>query len=439
MLRNLAATTAITILLATTLVPRTAAENEVDFPTRIVITQADLREISEKGTLRGRKVVAKFRRVHGDSLVWDGLRVFTGKKSDIIGWFRTFPQLEAQRMMGGEQFSGAINLRNYQYDMLCSALLQSGDVDIRRAVIWNYLGCGSLYLATDWERAAGDPELSLVDRLVADLRRRAWTKEWPEVFWREYAPRLQPDDLIAVLADGRGYNGMPHGWSALVGRQASFDKHKKLLLPLFKREYLTVHSEIGPVDVIGRVAGILSDFRDEAGYELDVFFLDKLIEWDQLGDERSVVLWRGLTWPKTWNDQLAAKALAFTKAAKIPRNAAISFYRYAGTPVGVREVHKTPDGWQRHFEYYLSIAFAKERDYDQQRFLAELLGYKDRKGKFHETGMVQRMRDGSVVLEVTTEQKKVLEAAWKRQPEALKYVKLKEEQMEEEGPAKEAE
>ena len=110
-----------------TLAPLLIAEplclaQERGLPTKIVLTAADQRDINERHMLRGRPVTGKVDPQY-DDLTWDGLRVFTGKKRDVTGWFRTLSKSEAQRIMGGNQYSGISSKRNYQYDLLCVAAI----------------------------------------------------------------------------------------------------------------------------------------------------------------------------------------------------------------------------------------------------------------------------------------------------------------------------
>ena len=80
-----------------------ACAEEQHYPHAVFLTEADIESITAKGILRGREVCPRVQR-KDDSLIWDGERVFTGKKSDIIAWFRSFPRERAMNEFAGEQY-----------------------------------------------------------------------------------------------------------------------------------------------------------------------------------------------------------------------------------------------------------------------------------------------------------------------------------------------
>ena len=139
-----------------------AAGETLELPTRIVITDEECAEINAAGTLHGRPVGVQTSDRGG---VRDGILVFTGKKSDAINWFLS--DCEGLEGIGGDR--GYVPIRNVQYDMLTSALLRTGDIDIIRAVQ------GDLPLRSnpfaDAAQTLGMTEAALVEHLV-DLRRR---------------------------------------------------------------------------------------------------------------------------------------------------------------------------------------------------------------------------------------------------------------------------
>jgi len=378
-----------------------------DFPRRIVVTLDEIKEIREKGTLHGRPVC----KLHQDcrkEAIWDGIRVFTGKKSDIIGWLQS-PQNEARNRMGGDQYTPSQYVENFQYDILCKCLLDSEDQDVKRAVIWHYIGMGTGYLNPEWKQLAGDKSLSVAERAMADIRgAMRQTNGCMEAFLR-HKDELQTHDIVCMLVDMKSWMGS--GLPEYLLSDISHEDKKALLLPTLRREYLDV--TVGTTPIVRIIADILGQMEKDT--DVQAVTLDRLVECDRLGDERSALLWYGIN---SSVDAERLRTLAMT--ATVPRNAATAFYAYANTPVGQKQVVNTPGGWQKHFQSYLQAAFARnDRAYDFLRAMA---------GEF----LLPPLNRGNVTLTVTAEQKKILDSAWKDVPDALKHVQVKEEPKEDE-------
>jgi len=194
-----------------------------------------------------------------------------------------------------------------------------------------------------------------------------------------------------------------------VPESISFDEAKRVLFPLFRREYLGIGES--PIDshLLSAVASRLMRFRGNEE-EVSEFVFGKMKEWDGLGDERSLELWTGIGKLRD-ADELAAFAIT----AKVPQNAAEAFYAYPQTPAGQQKVVKAPGGWQEHFDNYLHAAFdRKDKAPDYLRAMVR-------------RSLLFALNEGSVTLTVTAEQKRIFDEAWKDVPEALKHVQVKEE------------
>ena len=392
---------------------------ERGLPTKIVLTEADQRDINDRHMLRGRPVTGKVD-PRFKELTWDGLRVFTGKKRDVIGWFRTFSMSEAQRVMGFNQHSGMSSKGNYQYDLLCSALLQSGDADVRRVVLWNYQGLNTGYLTDDWKALAKDQSLGSADRLLAGIRIWWMTRHsWPQVFWAEFADRVQPEDMVAIEMEMKVWNdGGCFTWGVFDSRYADRAKAQELLLALIRRGYLGAKRGEGRRAVVEYALVCLSAYRNEGRGELSRTILNRLIEIG--GDTRSVKAWECASFAHL-DDESAQKLRRM--AARVPswRLAGRMFWRYLGTPAGRREIER--DGGKRFLEEYLTAAFGKKTGSERQQFLCGLVDW-----NLGADFLISLLDEKRVDVTVTGGQYNQLQRAWKDVPKALDFLLIHDEE-----------
>jgi hypothetical protein len=394
------------------------------------MSEADCREINERGSLRGRPVDPGAVTIWDERrAVWDGLRVFTGRKPDVIGWFRS----GQEGLEGRGGFRDTVYMRSFQYDILCSELLRTGDLDVIRAVLWNAYPTGR-YAAPDWASLVGDRRLGPAERIIAWRRsrapagspvRRGDVKE----FWELFGEALSPDVILRLETEYTGFawEVIERAPDAAVGR----DGLDRLLLPLLRREYLGVKQG----GLVKRALQALSRLHGQDQSNLAGEILDRLAAWDAMGDERSAVMWSGLRRPGLLDAATSSRIAALAREARVPRNAAEAFHLYPPTPKGLREVVRAEGGWQRHFEEYVEAAFGKPDAETAVEFLRALAGRRDPgPGRFVPSSMCQRLREGNVVLLVDEERKRLLERAWAPIPEALEYVRLREEATPGDGP-----
>ena len=393
------------------------AAQQTDLPTKIVLTAADQRDINERHMLRGRPVTGKVD-PHYEELTWDGLRVFTGKKQDIIGWLRTFSMSEAQRIMGGNQYSGIDSKGNYQYDLLCSQLLQSGDSDIRRAVLWNYQGLNTGYLTDDWQALSKDRSLGSAARLVAGIRAYWETRwknrdSWPQVFWTAFADQVQPEDIVAIELEMKAWNDRGYfTWEVFDPKYADHAKAQELLLALVRREYLGVKRPGGRSPVIGYAFNQLVHYATESGGTLGTRVVFKMLE--MADDRRSGDAWRCAV-VCGCDDESAMKVRRLALETRWHGVAGSVFWKFFKTPAGEKEAKQ--DGGERFLEEYLDVAFGKKRYQETEEYLRALTGYEGR-GQY----LMRMLKERRVDVEVDQTQFSVLKRAWETVPEALGFL-----------------
>jgi hypothetical protein len=214
---------------------RTAAD-EAGFPRKIVMTQADCEEVNKKRTLRGRLVEGKT--IWREKLsVWDGIQVFTGRKRDVVSWFR-------HARPGGRPVAiDYVFMRGYQYDMLVSELLQMDDMDVTRAIIHGAYPTGR-YTLPEWDRLLTDKRLKVVERL------KVWERVWyitreegkrdkdRQRFWKLFGDEMTTDDIIESDMVRHFRWEMFHSCEGFIPPK---QKTNALLLPVLRREYLGVN------------------------------------------------------------------------------------------------------------------------------------------------------------------------------------------------------
>ena len=67
---------------------------------------------------------------------------------------------------------------------------------------------------------------------------------------------------------------------------------------------------------------------------------------------------------EAWDEEMVEKVKRLMTEAKVPRNAAVAFWRYSDTQEG-RALLRRPQGWQRYAESYLAMAFGKKTPEDE--------------------------------------------------------------------------
>ena len=393
------------------------AAQERGLPTEIVLTEADQRDINERHILRGRPVTGKVSPQY-DDLTWDDLRVFTGKKRDVIGWFRTFSMSEAQRVMGFNQHSGMSSKGNYQYDLLCSALLQSGDADVRRVVLWNYQGLNTGYLVDDWKALAKDESLAPADRLLGGIRAYWETRwknrdSWPQVFWADFADQVQPEDIVAIELEMKAWNDRGYfTWEVFDAKYADRAKAQELLLALVRREYLGVKKPGGRRPVIDYAFLCLRQSVRQSGGTFGTRVIRKLLEMSD--DKRSADAWRcAVVWG--CDDESAMKVRRLALETRWHGVAGSVFWKFFKTPAGEKEAKQ--DGGKRFIEEYFNVAFGKKGYQETEEYLRALTGYEGR-GRY----LMRMLKERRVDVEVDQTRFSVLKRAWETVPEALDFV-----------------
>lgn len=410
------------------------AGESLKLPAKIVLTERDAKDINTlqkvgesgdlKGTLRGRPVDL---RLLGRAGTLDGLQPFTGRKADVVNWFRS----GREGLTGGGGSKLGVPPVHFQYALLCSALLQTGDVDIIRAILWskdNSTYCTG-YLAPDWKKLIEDRRLTTPERILA--WRRSYGNSWggrecTKAFWRLFGDDLKSEHLLEIQASGQR---LP--WEVLFklpGQRTPGKKAREVLLPLLRREYLSV----GKGELIRGALRCLNSLHESSDMKYPNMLLDKLSEWDQLGDDRSVLMWDGLRAFSKWDDKTCTRVRTFIAKARVPQNAAKAFWAFSYSTSGRKIIRGDKRGWQVLYEEYLRIAFEKsdtDRDVRRQKqveFLQALTGEyraKDGKVSFRKNlSFLQFLQESKVVLTVTDEQRKVLAGAWSHFPEAMKHV-----------------
>lgn len=337
------------------------------------MTEADCREINEHHTLGGRavgeRVVTMWER---DMAVWDGIQVFTGRKADVLNWFRS----GQEGLEGRGGFQNAARMRNFQYDMLCSKLLGAGDLEIIRAVLWHAHPTGR-YTAPEWADLIEDERLGIDERIVCWARSHGPALDAQAVreFWRLFGKELGPDHILRLDTEYKGFPWPVVYRAEASGAEVSRERLVQLLLALVRREYLSACGGRLVERALRGLAGLSGGRAASGSSSKDVMsaavdrppvlrgestatargeggatpslvhpsarrdekrpiarrLLEKLFRWDGLGDERSVVMWAGLR-PAGFDEETAGDLLRFMCRARVPVNAARAFYAYAATP-----------------------------------------------------------------------------------------------------------
>jgi hypothetical protein len=395
---------------------RMTLARELVLPRAIEVTQEDIKEMDSKGTLRGRTVPYSCfwepRRAR-----WDGIQVFTGRKSDVINWF--LGGQEGLGELGG--FRDTASMKGIQYNLLCSALLQTGDLDIIRVMIWEVRGDDE-YLRPDWKQLVGDRRLTTAERIVAWAR--SPDRDRPEDFWTLFGKELTADDILTISSRADYFTPWRVFYALVDNRLSPFRERARALLgSLVRREYLSIARGLLVSQAVRALEGLAPRDRQHISA-----VLDRIVEWDALGDERSAVLWKGTGAPADYDAGLARRVRDIAMRARCSENAAIAFWNYTRTPLGIDEVRKAEGGWQRYFEAYLARLPA---DYNTAiGLLAALAGHTDLHGNFTDPGdrpLRQYLEEGKVTLTVSKQLMARLEQAWRRHvPQALEHVRLKE-------------
>ena len=415
-----AATAAALSLIAATAGAVLAAE-PVPLPTSIVMTEADCKEINEKHTFRGRPLGEGTMTTWDPSQsVWKDLPVFSGKKADVVKWFTS----GQPGLKGRESFRSHFSMRWFQYELLCSQLLRSGDVDVIRAVLWHAYPVGT----PEWRALADDKRLTHADRIVAWLRTSPRSNDprgAPKEFWKRFGAKLTPQDVIRLCRD---YHFPPWAYGAwqrvterkpvkrvyLAWRPATDRKTiDRVMLPLLERKNLHVKTRTRS-NVVSEAAYALGKIRRDDS-DLGRLLLGKLAAWDAAGEKGSHELWEGITLRQA-DEQSAKQLRAFWPTARFPANAARGFYAYAATPAGKGELQRL--GWQAYFDRYLALAFGKQKRDEQLAWLSALAGRRLEKAV---------IRDKADVV-VTEKQFEVLKQVWKAHPNVLERVVVEDEE-----------
>jgi len=388
-------------------------------PPSIALTKADCDEINGKSTLRGRPVSGRVAWAPSQA-TWDGERVFTGKKSDIIAWFRGYPQLTAQTVMGGDQYSGHQKMRNYQYDLLCDALLNSGDPEVRKAVVWDYVGFGTGYLRPRWEALRKDPKFGGPgDRLAAALRIvRLAPSKWPKAFWTTYAKDTRPEDLVAVHLELRGWNPNGFTWEVFRPRHVHYAQARALLRPLVRREYLTSRLGERGRSIVELALVLLHQFGPAAAADVETVVREAICHAEK---------WRAgsdLLLPRLDVSHLAADVARELRALALgsgePDVAGAAFWQYLKTPAGRHELKK--GGAERYLSGVMTAALARPTREQRVKYLRALVATREARAC-----LLRLLRDRKAEIAVAKDQFPVLKSAWRKAPEAIKFILPKEE------------
>lgn len=397
-------------------IPR-LARAEAAFPTEVRLTTEECRLINERGTLRGRSVRAKTSEV-GDQ--WRGERVFTGAKSDVIGWFSVASQREFRvHLSGARATSGAyFGTRCYQYDILCDRLIATGDRDVVLAVLWNYVNSPMGYLAQAWKQLAEDTQLTPADRLVAWIRwrrvrrvfgdpeqTRARHQASVEQCWSTLGAELQPADFVRAVLDMRTLNGAEgHAWWLFNDAHLTEARARRILLPIVRREYLREAKLVS--DVIRNVCRVPALRRE---------VLERLMRFDAERDRRSAAAWDTLD-ARGLDAATVRRLRAFALEAQLWDVGGQAFWTYLATAAGRKEIAK--DGAKAYIDEYLAVAFRKERDSDKQRFVYGLVATPRGRAR-----LAKLLEQHKVDITVTKAQYAIVERAWKRKaPKAFPFV-----------------
>ena len=297
-------------------------------------------------------------------------------------------------------------------------MLQSGDTDVRRAVLWNYQGLDTGYLIDDWEALAKDESLGSADRLLAGIRAYWETRwknreSWPQIFWTDFASQVQPEDIVAIELEMKAWNDMGRfTWEVFDSRYADQAKAQELLLALVRREYLGVSKPGRPHSVTGYALGCLVHYTTQSGGTLGTRVVCKMLE--MADDRRSGDAWRCAV-VRGCDDESAMKLRRLALEARWPGVGGSVFWKFLATPAGEKEVRQ--DGGKRLLEEYLEVAFGKKRYQDTEEYVRALTGYKGR-GQY----LMQMLKERRVDVEVTERQFAGLKQAWSGVPEALDFL-----------------
>jgi hypothetical protein len=173
--------------------------NGYDLPTKIVITKAEIEELNKNNRLRGRSCPGCIdHNRHPNGVEYAGLKVFSGKKDDVIAWFRE----------GGPGWKKDEDKDDWAYstvyDILVSELLMSGDKEIIECLI-RHAESTSGCVASDWHKAAMNPAFAIPLRLVAWARGYGLDGATEDAmvaakgFWKAFDRDIKPSDFIAAL------------------------------------------------------------------------------------------------------------------------------------------------------------------------------------------------------------------------------------------------
>ena len=399
-------------------------------PREIVLTPADVRDISTKGELRGRPLISRFPMSTDKGLVWRGERVFLGTKRDVIAWLRSVPHGGANRLnLHGVR--EAATERGFHYALLCDALLDSGDPDIARAVLWNYAGRRWGYLDPRWEAIWRDRSLPVADRIVAWRRRHTGEPDRQTIaaFWAELGDAMRPDDVIELVVDSGRAGLFPH--EVIHPRHVPWHRVAKALEPFVRREYVHVHCPEGtPYSryFLSFIATLAFRYPGQAAFARKV--IDLIAECDGADIHYAGnALWEPLD-PAAVDDGSARVIRRLALSAQIPETAGRAFSTYLATPSGKKELAR--DHGKALVQRYLQVAFSgfgtvhKKRnrlaalaqaEADAWARAARLVDTRDGRNR-----LMRILRDGKVDITVTQQQFTLLRKAWREYPKALEYL-----------------
>jgi hypothetical protein len=387
-----------------------------DLPTRIVMTQADCNEINKNDTLRGRSVRDNVATGwNARDAVWDGLQVFTGNKRDVVAWFES-GQLGLEGRGG---FQNIVNMRNFQYDLLCSCLLATGDNEIIRAVVWHAAPTGR-YADREWRALALDSKRPMPERIAAwcywSFNRTDGTKLASD-FLDIFGSDLEPSHIMIAHLRRK------FRWDVLrqAGRLSKPEQRSRLsdvCFALIRREYLSVTPE-GCGNLVDHCLHWLesSGALKRPAKRREV--IARLAAWDQLGDVRSTAMWKRLN-PANFDAESAADVRAVALTARLASVSGRTFWLYLSTPAGKTEV-KT-DGGKGFASEYFKRAFAEPTP-DETRGLLHAL-VETLEGR---DALMQMLRGRKVDITVPPKQFALIKQAWINAPEALDFLIVEEE------------
>jgi hypothetical protein len=325
-----------------------------------------------------------------------------------------------------------VPIERLQYDVLCARLLQTRDLEIVRAVLWRGQARPTgPYVEPEWLGLLRDSRLSAADRLLAWRRARDSNRIGridDGDFWRRFSTIsetrddankrgterlagtviLRAADVLHLERDGGGFP-----WRVFRGKQDQ-ERAAQLLTPLLTADNLSLRK--------GQFARqALQALWRTHGPEASLvkIVLDLLEATDAKELAHSADLWFALP-ASLMSDAAAERLRAFSRKARIPRNAATAFFVFVHTPAGRRALIK-PGGWTSHFAGYLDAAFAQKGAALTTR-LAALSAYPKFSAPTDGSYLTRILSSGRVRLRLSEEKLKIVRAAWPEIAEFDSYI-----------------